>query len=114
MAYILDLIERYTKETPNTAILFDDVHKKLTYADLDELSGRLYGYLKEKGIGKEDFVLIDLPRGVLPIVAMIGIWKARASWALVEDTYAPDRIDYIRNHFGYANPRWKSRLNACS
>ena len=97
MAYIIDLLEQYTKETPNTAILFDEVHKKMTYADLDDMSGRLYGYLKEKGIGKEDFVLIDLPRGVLPIVAMVGIWKAGAAWALVEDTYAPDRIDYIRN-----------------
>ena len=100
MAYIIDLLEKYTSETPNTAILFDDVHKKMTYAELDDMSGRLYGYLKEKGIGKEDFVLIDLPRGVLPIVAMIGIWKAGAAWALVEDTYAPDRIAYIRQDCG--------------
>lgn len=100
MAYIIDLLEQYTKETPNTAILFDDVHKKMTYAELDEMSGKLYGYLKEKGIGKEDFVLIDLPRGVLPIVAMIGIWKAGAAWALVEDTYAPDRIAYIKEDCG--------------
>lgn len=100
MAYIIDLLEQYTNKTPNTAILFDDVHKKMTYAELDEMSGRLYGYLKDKGIGKEDFVLIDLPRGVLPIVAMIGIWKAGAAWALVEDTYAPDRIAYIRNDCG--------------
>ena len=28
---------------------------------------------------------------------MIGVWKAGAAWALVEDTYAPDRIAYIRN-----------------
>ena len=97
MAYIIDLLDKYTAETPNTAILFDEVHKKMTYAELDELSGRLYGYLKEKGIGKEDFVLIDLPRGILPIVAMIGIWKAGAAWALVEDTYAPDRIAFIRD-----------------
>ena len=100
MAYIIDLLEQYTNETPNTAILFDDLHKKTTYADVDDMSGRLYGYLKEKGIGKEDFVLIDLPRGILPIIAMIGIWKAGAAWALVEDTYAPDRIDYIRKDCG--------------
>lgn len=100
MAYIIDLLEKYTNETPNTAILFDEVHKKMTYAELDDMSGRLYGYLKDKGIGKEDFVLIDLPRGVLPIVAIIGIWKAGAAWALVEDTYAPERIAYIRKDCG--------------
>ena len=41
-----------------------------------------------------------LPRGVLPIVAMIGIWKSGAAWALVEDTYTPDRIAYIRQDCG--------------
>ena len=100
MAYIIDLLEKYTKETPNTAILFDELLKKMTYAELDEMSGRLYGYLKDKGIGKEDFVLINLPRGILPIVAMVGIWKAGAAWALVEDTYAPERIEYIRKDCG--------------
>ena len=100
MAYIIDLLESYTKQTPNTAILFDEVHKKITYAQLDDMSGRLYAYLKKQGIGKEDFVLIDLPRGVLPIIAMIGIWKAGAAWALVEDTYAPERIAYIRKDCG--------------
>ncbi len=28
MAHIFDLLEKFTSETPNTAILFDDVHKK--------------------------------------------------------------------------------------
>ena len=100
MAYIIDLLEQYTNESPNTPILFDEVRKKITYAQLDELSGRVYAYLKKKGIGKEDFVLINLPRGVLPVIAMIGIWKAGAAWALVEDTYAPERIDYIRKDCG--------------
>ena len=100
MAYIIDLLEQYTNKTPNTAILFDEVLKKITYAELDDMSGRLYGYLKDKGIGKEDFVLIDLPRGVLPVIAMIGVWKSGAAWALVEDTYAPERIKYIREDCG--------------
>ncbi len=100
MAYIIDLLEEYTAKTPNTAILFDEVHKKITYAQLDEMSGKLYSYLKKNNIGKEDFVLINLPRGVLPVIAMIGIWKAGAAWALVEDTYAPERIAYIRKDCG--------------
>jgi acyl-coenzyme A synthetase/AMP-(fatty) acid ligase len=31
---------------------------------------------------------------------MVGVWKAGAAWALVEDTYAPDRIAYIREDCG--------------
>ena len=101
MTNIIELLEQYTKEKPNAAILFDDVHSKgITYSQLDEMSGRVYRYLKDNGIKKEDFVLINLPRGIMPIIAMIGVWKAGAAWALVEDTYAPERIAYIKKDCG--------------
>ena len=61
----------------NAPILFDETHKTgITYAQLDEMSGRIYAWLKDLEIGKENFVLINLPRGVLPLIAMIGVWKA--------------------------------------
>ena len=98
---IIEMLTQYAKEKPNAAILYDEACTKgITYAQLDELSGRIYAYLSAKGIGKEDFVLINLPRGVMPILAMIGVWKTGAAWALVEDTYAPDRIAYIREDCG--------------
>ena len=101
MKYIIDQLEEYTRENASTAILFDEAHSKgITYAQLDDLSGRVYAYLKKNNIGKEDFVLINLPRGVMPIIAMLGVWKAGAAWALVEDTYAPERINYIREDCG--------------
>ena len=80
MNNILDTLQQYTEQTPGTAILFHDTHAKgLTYAQFDDMTARVYGYLKSHGIGKEDFVLINLPRGVLPIVAMFGVWKAGAA-----------------------------------
>lgn len=98
---ILQMLEAYTKENPNAVILFDETHPKgMTYTQLDNLSGRVYAYLSEKGVGKEDFVLINLPRGIMPIIAMIGVWKTGAAWALVEDTYAPERIEFIRKDCG--------------
>ena len=101
MKLITELLAEYTAENPGAPILFDEAHSKgVTYAQLDDMSGRVYAYLKQNGIGREDFVLIDLPRGILPIIAMVGIWKAGAAWALVEDTYAPERINYIRTDCG--------------
>ena len=98
MKFILDTLKDYVERAPYAVILYDDAHTKgLTYAQFDEMTGRVYAYLKSHGIGREDFVLIDLPRGVLPVVAMLGVWKAGAAWALVEDTYAPERINYIRS-----------------
>lgn len=99
--YIIEQLAAFTAESPNNAILFDEAHNKgITYAQLDDLSGRIYAYLKKNNIGKEDFVLINLPRGVMPIITMIGVWKSGAAWALVEDTYAPERINYIREDCG--------------
>lgn len=99
--YIIEQLAVFTAESPNNAILFDEAHNKgITYAQLDDLSGRIYAYLKQNNIGKEDFVLINLPRGVMPIITMIGVWKSGAAWALVEDTYAPERINYIREDCG--------------
>ncbi len=101
MTDILEMLQDYTVRDPNAPILFDEAHAKgITYAQLDDMSGRIYAYLHANKVGKEDFVLINLPRGVLPIIAMIGVWKAGAAWALVEDTYAPDRIAYIRKDCG--------------
>ena len=98
---VIEQLEQFAGEKPNSAVLFDETHTKgITYAQLDDLSGRVYAYLKSKGIGKEDFVLINLPRGIFPIISMVGVWKAGAAWALVEDTYAPERIDYIRGDCG--------------
>ena len=54
MRTIIDKLEDYTKDTPNTAILFDETHTKgITYAQFDEMTGRVYGYLKKNGIGKD-------------------------------------------------------------
>ena len=48
---ILQMLEEYGKQNPNAAILFDEAHAKgITYAQLDDLSGRVYAYLSGKGI----------------------------------------------------------------
>lgn len=101
MARIIEMLAGFAQESDSSAILFDDAHSKgITYSQLDDMTARIYGWLRAKGIGKEDFVLIDLPRGVLPIAAMIGVWRAGAAFVLVEDNYAPERKEYIRRDCG--------------
>ena len=68
----------------------------VTYGELDQISGKVYRYLKEHGIGREDFVNIILPRGVEPVIAMIGVWKAGAAFVLLEQDYPKERIGFIR------------------
>ena len=75
-----DLMETWTKkvsEKPSALVLTDELHPRgLSRLQVDELSGRLYGWLKEKQIGGGDSVLICLPRGSLALISMLGVWKA--------------------------------------
>ena len=40
-----------------------DGYRAMTYREMDEESGKVYAWLKEQGIGREDFVHIVLPVG---------------------------------------------------
>ena len=76
--------------------LYDEATPKgVSYEQLRVISGRVYAYLKARNIGKEDFVMIKLPRGVQPVIAMIGVWRAGAAFVIAEENLAPERIDYI-------------------
>ena len=101
MNWICGKLEARLAQRPDHAFLYDELTPKgLTTAQFYELTGRVYAYLRAKGVGREDFVLINLPRGVQPLIAQFGVWRAGAAFALVEDTYAPDRIAFIRNDCG--------------
>ena len=82
------------------ALRDDPARPGITYGQLDDYSGRIYGYLKEHGIGREDTVLLCLPRGLQIPVAMIGVWRAGAAFAVCEESYAPERVAFIKNDSG--------------
>ena len=73
-----------------------DNMRSMTYKELDFASGQVYAWLKEKKIGKEDFVQIVLPHGIEVFVVCMGIWKAGAACVICEAEYPKERIDFIR------------------
>lgn len=98
---LLEAMERNAVLHQNDILLADDTTAKgLTYSQYYALTGRVYAYLKAKNIGKEDFVLICLPRGIQPIIALGGILRAGAAFVIVEDNYAPERIAFIKKDCG--------------
>ena len=75
----------------NKSLLADDtLPKGITMGQLGVMSGKVYAYLKKHEIGKEDFVMLCLPRGIQPLIAMLGVWRAGAAFVIVEDNYAPE------------------------
>ncbi len=99
--YILDAFSERVREDPNRLLLVNPATKtSVTRNRADELSARLYRHLRARGITTESHVMICLPRGEMPMLAILGVLKAGASFTLVEDTYVPERIEYIRKDFG--------------
>ncbi len=99
--YILDAFEKHVSDNPAALMLTDECHPRgISRRQVDSLSGRIYAWLKEKKIGREDFVFVCLPRGAAALIATLGVWKAGAAFTMVEDNYPPERIAYIRKDCG--------------
>ncbi len=99
--YFLDAYAMWNTLGGKQVMLVDDhYYQGWTRKEVEQLSGKVYNYLLQKGIGKDDFVMLCLPRGVLPVIAMIGVWKAGAAFVTVEDDYAAERIAFIKKDCG--------------
>jgi len=90
----IDKFEDNVRLYPDSTIL-GDANKTLTFREIDNLSGRVYAFIKANNIGKEMAVLIDLKRGVNVFIALLGIWKSGATGVVVEDFYPEDRKRFI-------------------
>ena len=97
---VLEGFENHLKETPNRIALIYKPDERVTFADLWELSGRLYAWLKLKEISAEDIVMYCLPRGVALYACMLGTLRAGAAFVLTETGNDSRRTDYIRTDCG--------------
>ena len=96
--YLFEAWGRQVTDRPDEIFLIDVAQNiKFTLKQSDEITGKVYAFLKSKSIGKEDFVHINLPRGATTVLAMLGVLKAGAAFVITEDTYASERIAYIKN-----------------
>ena len=77
-------------------VLSDELHPNgITYRELQKLSGRVYAWLKKNGIGREQRVMIHLPRGLEACVVCVGVWRAGAAFTITEEGYPRERVDQI-------------------
>lgn len=94
---IIKRFKEVCKSKPNDKAVIDvKTNNSITYHELDECSGKVYRYLCEHNIGREDVVMIFLPRGAKPIISIVGVWKAGAAYVLLEDFYPEEKKEFIR------------------
>lgn len=94
-----DYLEKIIKEHGSIAA-FNAEGESITYAEADQEAARIYRYLREKRIGKEQIVMILMPKGLHFFSCMLGVLRAGAAFVLVQDDYPVDRIDFIRKDSG--------------
>ncbi|MBR3671848.1 MAG: non-ribosomal peptide synthetase [Spirochaetia bacterium] len=80
---------------PDKLCLVDQLGNRLTYADVNRLTGQVVTYLRSKGIGRGDFVFINLPRGAMIYVAALGIIRAGAAFVVLEASAPAARAQFI-------------------
>lgn len=91
---IVTLFRRQAKALPdNTAVIFGD--KKFSYSQVDAITERLGGYLKAKGIGREDVVSVLIPRSEYIVLVSLGVLKSGAAYQPLDPSYPSERLEFM-------------------
>ena len=91
---IVTLFRQQAKATPdNIAVVYKD--KRLTYAEVDQMSDRIAGYIASKGLGEEDVVSVLISRSEWMVVASLGVQKAGCAYQPLDPTYPKERLNFM-------------------
>lgn len=91
---LLSKFKVQVKKTPNqVALVFKE--SKLTYKELDEASNQVAHFLRNKGIGINDFVAISLERSLEMMIYIYGIIKAGAAYLPIDTDIPSERLGYM-------------------
>ncbi len=92
--YLHQLFENTARKYPERiAVQLND--ETITYNELNKKANRLAHYLKNSGIGADDFVGIVLSRTPDMYIAMLGILKAGAAYIPIDPKYPSERVHFI-------------------
>ena len=96
---MLKFFEKYQKSVrrypDKTAFAYTGSGETISYRELDEISGKVHRWLKNRSIGREAHIVIRLPRGAMIPAMMLGVWKNGSSCIVCEASMAEDRVRYI-------------------
>ena len=91
---IVSLFRRQAKATPeNIAVVYQD--KRFTYAEVDDISDRIAGYIAAKGLGVEDVVSVLIPRSEWMPIASLGVMKAGCAYQPLDPSYPKERLNFM-------------------
>jgi amino acid adenylation domain-containing protein len=93
---ITELFEAQVKKSPNrVAIVHND--KQLTYMELNERTGDMARFFKEKGVQPNTPVGVMMERSIEMIIGIMGILKAGGAYVPIDPEFPTARISDILN-----------------
>jgi len=85
--------EQVQKTSEHVAISF--AGKEYRYRDFDILTDKVARFVREKGIGKDDFVAILVGRNEFMPIAAWGVVKAGAGYQPLDPSYPSERLSFM-------------------
>ncbi len=92
-ALVHELFAAQARATPGAAALRSG-SETITYAALEERSGRLAAYLRGRGVRPEVRVGICLPRGPELVVGVLAVLRAGGAYVPLDPAYPPERLAF--------------------
>ncbi len=65
----------------------------LTYRELDSKAAALAAYLRGRGVTRDQIVAVAMERDLNALVALLGVLKAGAAYAILDPTHPADRLE---------------------
>ncbi|HEV3040683.1 MAG TPA: amino acid adenylation domain-containing protein, partial [Candidatus Angelobacter sp.] len=98
--HLLDeLIEKQAGIKPlDVAIVCGEA--ELNYGELNRRADQVARYLERLGVREEDLVAICMNRSPEMVIAMLGVWKARAAYVPLDPQYPQERLRFMLEDAG--------------
>ena len=89
-----ELYESQARLTPN-AVAVEFEGKRLTYAELDNLSGKFANYLRSLGVEPDELVALYVDRSLDMVIALLGIFRAGGAYLPLDRIFPRERLESI-------------------